>query len=59
MKWKQIGLGWVGLDIYQPKKVEKYLKLNLMHSPNWGKIILYISCMHWISHNWWGAYIQY
>ena len=27
MKWKQIGLGWVGLDIYQPEKVEKYLKL--------------------------------
>ena len=25
---------WVGLDIYQPKKVEKYLKLNLMHTLN-------------------------
>ena len=25
---------WVGLDIYQPKKVEKYLKLNPMHTPN-------------------------
>ena len=45
---------WVGLDIYQPKKVKISQTLQ-MHTPTWRKIILYITCMQSMPHNWWGA----